>query len=78
MGREVKRGDIPRIGAVVGKKVIPISISDDPEILSRDKIPQEEAVLEWVRYYHKVLMLHWNGEITDYEVLAAVSKPVEG
>ena len=76
LGKRGKMGNLPRVGAVLGKKVIPISISETPEILSHDELPEENFILDWVRQNHKALMLHWDGVIDDYEVLAVVSKPV--
>lgn len=77
LGKRGKMGNLPRVGAVLGKRVVPISISETPEILSRDVMPKEEVIFDWVRQNRKALMLHWNGVIDDFEVLVVVSKPVD-
>lgn len=76
LGKDGEKGDHPRIGVVVGEKVIPVSIYENPEVLSMDTLPQESVIFEWIRQYYKALMLHWDGIIDDLEVLVAVSKPV--
>ena len=76
LGKEGEMGDHPRVGVVVGEKVVPVSISDNPEELSMDTLPQESVIFEWIGHYYKALRLHWDGIIDDLEVLVAVSKPV--
>ena len=48
---------------------IPVSISEDPEILAKKKIPEIPKIKSWIKKYYVVLLQHWNKEITDKEVL---------
>ena len=48
---------------------IPVSISEDPEILVKKKIPEFSIIKSWIRKYSIVLLQHWNKEITDREAL---------
>lgn len=65
--------DCPRVGVIVGDNVIPVRISDDPVILSGDDFLDANIVLNWVARYKTELLRHWNKEITDLEILEAVS-----
>ena len=65
--------DCPRVGVIVGDNVIPVQISDDPVILSGDDFPDTNIVLNWVARHKTELLRHWNKEITDLEILEAVS-----
>ena len=65
--------DCPRVSVIVGDNVIPVRISDDPVILSGDDFPDANIVLNWVARYKTELLRHWNKEITDLEILEAVS-----
>ena len=48
---------------------IPVSISEDPEILVKKKIPELPKIKSWIKKYSVVLLQHWNKEITDKEAL---------
>ena len=48
---------------------IPVSISEDPEILVKKKIPEFPKIKIWIKKYSVVLLQHWNKEITDKEAL---------
>ena len=63
----------PRVGVIVGDNVILVQISDDPVVLSGDDFPDANIVLNWVARYKTELLRHWNKEITDLEILEAVS-----
>ncbi len=63
----------PRVGVIVGDNVIPVQISDDPVVLSRDDFPDANIVLNWVARYKTELLRHWNRKITDLEILDAVA-----
>ena len=65
--------DCPRVGVIVGDNVIPVQISDDPVILSGNDFPDANIILNWVSRYKAELLRHWNKEITDLEILEAVS-----
>ena len=63
----------PRIGVIVGDVVIPVSISDSPQALSGSEFSGSKEVYEWVEKNREYLLQHWNKEISDLEVLRAVS-----
>lgn len=67
--------DIPMVGVAVNEKVIFVSICEEPEILSRVDIPAKETVLDWVKRHRVPLKRHWKKELTDCDVLIAVSEP---
>ncbi len=67
--------DIPMLGVVVNDMVIFVSISEKPENLSRKEFPDQSRIFDWISRYHDSLDRHWNRELTDREVLEAVSKP---
>ena len=48
---------------------IPVSISDDPNILVKKKIPEFSKIRSWIKKYSIVLLQHWNKEITNKEAL---------
>ena len=48
---------------------IPVSISEDPDILVKKKIPEFSRIKSWIKKYSVVLLQHWNKEITDKEAL---------
>lgn len=62
----------PRLGVVMGDIVVPMSIDEDPEVLSGSHFEKAEAVKEWIAKHKQALLLHWNKKLTDREVLEAV------
>ena len=48
---------------------IPVSVSVNPEILVKKRIPEFSKVKSWIKKYSIVLLQHWNKEITDKEAL---------
>ena len=48
---------------------IPVSISENPDILVKKRIPEFPKVKSWIKKYLAVLLQHWNKEITDKEAL---------
>lgn len=72
-GNRKRRGGRPRVGVVVGNVVVPVSISSDPIILSGKGFPGFAPILKWVLKYKEPLLAHWNGELTDREILNVVS-----
>lgn len=48
---------------------IPVSISEEPVILVKKKIPEFPKIKAWIKKYSTVLLQHWNKEITDKEAL---------
>ena len=59
----------PRLKVDYNGDRIPVSISEDPEILVKKKIPEFSIIKSWIRKYSIVLLQHWNKEITDREAL---------
>ena len=62
----------PRLGVVMGNIVVPLSLDDNPEVLSGSHFEKEEAVKEWIARHKQELLLHWNKKLTDRAVLEAV------
>lgn len=48
---------------------IPVSISENPEILVKKKISGFPKINSWIKKYLAVLLQHWNRKITDREAL---------
>ncbi len=48
---------------------IPVSISENPEILVKKNIYDFPKINSWIKKYLAVLLQHWNREITDREAL---------
>ena len=59
----------PRLKVDYNGDRIPVSISKDPEILVKKKIPEFPKIKAWIKKYSVVLLQHWNKEITDKEAL---------
>ena len=59
----------PRLKVDYNGNKIPVSISEDPEILANKKIPEFPKIKSWIKKYSVVLLQHWNKEITDREAL---------
>ena len=59
----------PRLDVDYNGDRIPVSISDNPEILVKKEIPEFPKIKFWIRKYSIVLLQHWNKEITDKEAL---------
>ncbi len=75
IGASKKHAGDPRAGVIVDRLVIPVLISEDPVILSGRTFPGEQRVLEWIRKHQEPLLMHWNKQLTDTEVMMAVSEP---
>ena len=55
--------------------LIPVSISKSPEILIPNKsIPNFSEVERYIIKYYDPLMRHWNGELTDKQILNVLGK----
>ena len=67
--------DIPMVGVAVDDKVVFISVSEEPEILSRYRFPDEDKILDWIKRHRDPIARHWDHELDDLEVLNAVSEP---
>ena len=59
----------PRLKVDYNGVRIPVSISEDPKILVKKKIPEFPKIKAWIMKYSVVLLQHWNKEITDKEAL---------
>ena len=74
LGSDSKFPGCPRVGVVVGDFVVPVKISEKPVVLSGYDFYKDEEVLEWVAVHKMVLLQHWNKELSDRELLNALSK----
>ncbi len=63
------KDDIPMIGVVVGDMVVFISVSEDPQNLSRKDFPDQERIFKWIVRHFDALIRHWNKELSDRELL---------
>ena len=59
----------PRLKVDCNGDKIPVSISENPEILVKKRISEFPKVRSWIKKYLAVLLQHWNKEITDKEAL---------
>ena len=63
----------PRVKISVDNKLIPVSISDSPEILidisKYSKIKHLNTMIKFISMYSDILLDHWNGKYTDRQVL---------
>ena len=63
------KNDYPRLIVDCNGDRIPVSISENPEILVKKKISEFPKVSSWIKKYLVTLLQHWNKEITDREAL---------
>ena len=70
--RNVKH-HIPRVKLKVDGKMIPISISKEPKFLVNvshyKKIKDIKTIFDFIAKFEDVLLMHWNKEINDRQVL---------
>ena len=59
----------PRLVVDIGSERVPVSISSAPEILADKAIEDFFAVREYICCHLPLLLLHWNNDCTDKEVL---------
>lgn len=63
----------PRVKLLVDGIMIPISISKNPEFLidvsKYKKIKDIDTIFNFISKFEDVLLMHWNEEITDRQVL---------
>ncbi len=67
--------DMAMVGVVVDDQVIFVSVSEKPENLSRVEFSDQSRIFEWISRHRDPLYRHWNRELSDREVLEAVSRP---
>ncbi len=67
--------DMAMVGVVVDDQVIFVLVSEKPENLSRVEFSDQSRIIEWVSKHCDPLYRHWNRELSEREVLEAVSKP---
>ena len=68
--------DNPMVGVVVGDMVIYVSVSENPENLSRTEFPDQDRVFKWIIQHRELLEDHWYKEITDRELLESLNNEV--
>ena len=73
LGNRKRWSGCPRVGVIVENVVVPVSISSDPTVLSGKGFPGFAPIHKWVLKYKDPLLAHWNGEMTDREILNMVS-----
>lgn len=70
--RHVKH-NLPRVKIMIDGKLIPISISKNPKFLvdisKYKKIKDVKTIFDFIAKFEDVLLMHWNKEITDRQVL---------
>lgn len=66
--RSVKHNS-PRIKVAVDKELIPISISEHPEILIDKSIPHESDLIKFIIDNQEIFLKHWKGEIDDGQII---------
>ena len=66
--RKNKRSE-PRFKVSIDNDLIPISISKDPKVLIEKEIKKWSLIKKFVVDNYEDLMKHWNGELTDREIL---------
>lgn len=63
----------PRVKLMVDGKMIPISISKNPKFLvdisNYKKIKDIKTIFDFISKFEDVLLMHWNGEINDRQIL---------
>lgn len=64
----------PHLYVAVNEMAVPVLISDNPEVLSSSTIGEIEAVKLWIQKNADNLIEHWNGNISDREVLNRVTE----
>ena len=68
-----KNEGFPRVGVVIGNNIVPVSISDNPRILSSYNFDYSDYVFLWIIKYQEILLKHWNGDVSDLVLLNTVS-----
>lgn len=65
--------NLPRVKIIIDNNMIPISISKNPEFLvdvsKYKKIKNIKPVFDFIAKFEDVLLMHWNEEIDDRQVL---------
>ncbi len=65
--------ECPRVGVIMGRIVVPVSISKNPKVLSEHHFEKQEKITEWIAKHRKVLLKHWRIELSDREILEILS-----
>ena len=71
--RKIKHST-PRLKVDVNGDRIPVSIEQNPRILADKEIPKFSKVKKYIQKYYKVLIKHWNKELTDKQALNLLEK----
>ncbi len=73
LGTEKKHPGCPRVGVVVDDMVVPVSISEEPVILSGFSFKGSAEICDWVIQNHIPLRMHWDKILDDLEILTIIS-----
>ena len=57
----------------IEKEFIAVTISDDPYIVHDLQLPQFDVIRAWIIKYKDALLKHWNGELSDCELIDATT-----
>ena len=63
----------PRIYVIIGGIAVPVSVSDNPVVLSGFDFDGADEVREWVMRHRTELLMHWNNEMDDLGVLNRIT-----
>ena len=72
LGAEKRFSGCPRLRVVIDDYVVPVSISSNPVVLSESSFRDSDKVLDWVKKNKTSLLMHWNKQLTDLDILEAI------
>lgn len=72
MGDKRLFSGVPRLGVIVDDIVVPVSISEEPMVLSDYVLGGADIVKRWIRNNRISLIEHWHNRLSDREVLEAL------
>lgn len=72
LGAEKRFPGCPRLGVVIDDYVVPVSISSNPVVLSESSFRDSDKILDWVKKNKTSLLMHWNKQLTDLDILEAI------
>lgn len=74
--------NLPRVKIIIDNNMIPISISKNPEFLvdisKYKKIKGIKPVFDFIAKFEDVLLMHWNEEIDDIDLLGIIFDTLKG
>ena len=74
LGAEKKHPGCPRVGVVIGDIVVPVSISEEPIILSGYSFEGSDEICDWIGQYYIPLRMHWDNNLSDLEILTIITR----